>query len=717
MARGRGRPPKSRVSLDCALDSDFIGTNLSSSREISFVGLSLSRDSMTINNVILEAMSSSIPYVFTAMSTKDNSVANVPIVGLPSLGLDDRETEEAIKTQASSPKIVPVLIPPIPASKFHFLGSTPGSQEESRTVVGMVSLGCSKLGPPSLSLSPVLSPIVDKVQNMKVPKYSLSVLSPNKYNVMGGLCCFHQIKERQQCQLIGIIQDIHGVPHHGPQEVGAAFVHFYKGLVGTSCPVQKGFCVGFVEDPVRERGIGSRLSWVAAVAKRPQDHSPVFGRCLSREGFVACRGRGLRCSGYRSPYKATLEIRAGKMVIEAEKNAPQEEVVSMELPAPSGWKKQFFPKRGGTPKKNEIVFTAPTGEEIHNQRQLQQYLKSHPGGPPAAEFDWGTGETPRRSARISEKVKPSPESEPPKKKGRRSSLTKKDNKESEASGTEETKKEDIHMDDTDKAVEDKTTDEPEKDVEMHDAGKTENQEPDAASEKEVAKEGPPETKNTAVEKKEAAEEGPPKIEDAAIETKEAVPESMEVAIEAPSENEVAAGEGKEAVPEAEVTKEGPPTNEKAAVLESKEVAKEGPPESKEVAKESPLENKDKAVETKEAVPESKDETAIPVAQDPINAKTGKPDGEESNGDGPSAVEIVQEQPEGAENNDTAKQVKSESEGDKNDVAGDPNNTDLDPSLATEHVEKQVGLQEPVKLNVDSGEQVNVNGNQEAEAKP
>ncbi|KAJ8568072.1 hypothetical protein K7X08_020794 [Anisodus acutangulus] len=57
------------------------------------------------------------------------------------------------------------------------------------------------------------------------------------------------------------------------------------------------------------------------------------------------------------------------------------EVVSIELPAPTGWTKRFLHKKGGTPKKNEIVFTTPTGEEITTKRQLQQYLKSHPGGP------------------------------------------------------------------------------------------------------------------------------------------------------------------------------------------------------------------------------------------------------------------------------------------------------------------------------------------------
>uniref|UniRef100_A0A2N9F4C2 MBD domain-containing protein n=1 Tax=Fagus sylvatica TaxID=28930 RepID=A0A2N9F4C2_FAGSY len=118
----------------------------------------------------------------------------------------------------------------------------------------------------------------------------------------------------------------------------------------------------------------------------------------------------------------------------------QEELLSVELSAPPAWKKLFFPKKGGTPRKNEIVFVAPTGEEFNNKKQLEQYLKSHPGNPAISEFDWGTGETPRRSARIIEKVKATPpsESDPPKKRGRKSSGSKKDDKEAEA-GTEETK--------------------------------------------------------------------------------------------------------------------------------------------------------------------------------------------------------------------------------------------------------------------------------------
>ncbi|KAJ6958473.1 hypothetical protein NC653_040194 [Populus alba x Populus x berolinensis] len=104
----------------------------------------------------------------------------------------------------------------------------------------------------------------------------------------------------------------------------------------------------------------------------------------------------------------------------------------------------FVPKKGGTPKKGEIIFTAPTGEEIASKRQLEQYLRAHPGGPAASEFDWGTGETPRRSARISEKAKVTPvkESEPPKKRSRKSAASK-ESKETETTfeGTEEAKEE------------------------------------------------------------------------------------------------------------------------------------------------------------------------------------------------------------------------------------------------------------------------------------
>ncbi|KAJ8649601.1 hypothetical protein MRB53_002624 [Persea americana] len=103
---------------------------------------------------------------------------------------------------------------------------------------------------------------------------------------------------------------------------------------------------------------------------------------------------------------------------------------------------QFTPKKGGTPRRNEVVFISPTGEEIRSKRQLEQYIKSHPGGPSSTEFNWGTGDTPRRSARISEKVKATeaPESELPKKREKTSSPAKAA-EEKKDSGDGETKEE------------------------------------------------------------------------------------------------------------------------------------------------------------------------------------------------------------------------------------------------------------------------------------
>lgn len=90
---------------------------------------------------------------------------------------------------------------------------------------------------------------------------------------------------------------------------------------------------------------------------------------------------------------------------------------------------QVMPKKGGKIKKNEVVFVAPTGEEIRNRKQLVQYLKTHDGNPGVSEFDWSTIENRRRSARISEKVKAMPPTavvEPTKKRRRTTSATKKD---------------------------------------------------------------------------------------------------------------------------------------------------------------------------------------------------------------------------------------------------------------------------------------------------
>ncbi|CAH1449095.1 unnamed protein product [Lactuca virosa] len=128
------------------------------------------------------------------------------------------------------------------------------------------------------------------------------------------------------------------------------------------------------------------------------------------------------------------ERETSRFLFEMASSGPNDEVVSLELPAPPGWKKMFLPKVGGTPKKNEITFTAPTGEEISNRKQLEKYLKAHPGGAKMSEFDWGSFETPRRSSRINEKVKSTPplqETEPMKKRARKSSGSKKGKKEKE----------------------------------------------------------------------------------------------------------------------------------------------------------------------------------------------------------------------------------------------------------------------------------------------
>ncbi|KAL9443351.1 hypothetical protein AB3S75_016667 [Citrus x aurantiifolia] len=168
----------------------------------------------------------------------------------------------------------------------------------------------------------------------------------------------------------------------------------------------------------------------------------------------------------------------------ASSDSVKEEQVSFELPAPFGWKKKIVPRKGGTPKKSEIVFTAPTGEEISSKKQLEQYLKAHPGGPASSEFDWGTGETPRRSARISEKAKISPaaDNEPPKKRGRKSSASKKDGKEAENApeSTEETKE--VEMKEAEK-TEDNAKVEKEEDIVKESRDENEvDQGPDAKTE-------------------------------------------------------------------------------------------------------------------------------------------------------------------------------------------------------------------------------------------
>ncbi|CAA2969326.1 methyl- -binding domain-containing 11-like [Olea europaea subsp. europaea] len=147
--------------------------------------------------------------------------------------------------------------------------------------------------------------------------------------------------------------------------------------------------------------------------------------------------------------------------MENDEESKQNEVVTIELPAPPGWIK----KEGGTPGRNYVVFTSPTGEDIKTKRQLDQYLKSHPGGPSAVDFDWGTGDTPRRSTRLSEKSKMQevPEVVTPKKKQKKHSEKKETKENEDAAGvedndkdatTKETKGPDVSMADAENAGDD-----------------------------------------------------------------------------------------------------------------------------------------------------------------------------------------------------------------------------------------------------------------------
>ncbi|XP_068634423.1 methyl-CpG-binding domain-containing protein 11-like [Aristolochia californica] len=148
------------------------------------------------------------------------------------------------------------------------------------------------------------------------------------------------------------------------------------------------------------------------------------------------------------------------------------DVVSVDLPAPAGWKKKFIPRKVGTPKRNEIVFTSPTGEEIKSKRQLYQYLRSHPGGPSSSDFDWGTGDSPRRSPRISEKLKTfeTPEPEPSKKRQRKSSL-KEVKEKNDGKEDQKMEEEDIDVEGQSEALEKEKEDETEASVDNKKDGK------------------------------------------------------------------------------------------------------------------------------------------------------------------------------------------------------------------------------------------------------
>jgi hypothetical protein len=52
---------------------------------------------------------------------------------------------------------------------------------------------------------------------------------------------------------------------------------------------------------------------------------------------------------------------------------------------------QFFTQKSGILKRKDVSFLAPDGEELRNKRQLDKYLKNHPGSLMASDFDWISG--------------------------------------------------------------------------------------------------------------------------------------------------------------------------------------------------------------------------------------------------------------------------------------------------------------------------------------
>nr|CAB3462668.1 unnamed protein product [Digitaria exilis] len=273
-----------------------------------------------------------------------------------------------------------------------------------------------------------------------------------------------------------------------------------------------------------------------------------------------------------------------------------EEVVSVEMPAPEGfglvardsaetgihgalvgvleldlsWE-LFTPQSRG---KSEIVFVSPTGEEIKNKRQLSQYLKANPGGPAASEFDWGTGDTPRRSARISEKIKvfDSPEGEKIPKRSRNSTGRKGKQEKKEAPETEEAKDAEAGKDAEEAPSEDAAKD---TDVEMKPA--------------EEVKEAPTETEDAEKAADKADAPAPASAEEEKKET------------EKPAESDVA--------PPA------PLEEKKVEAEEKKEDAKPAEPEAAAPAPASnPTENSAPAPTEPNPAPETKPDAAAPAPE-------------------------------------------------------------------------------------------------------
>lgn len=203
-------------------------------------------------------------------------------------------------------------------------------------------------------------------------------------------------------------------------------------------------------------------------------------------------------------------------------------------------------------------------------------MKSHPGDVAISDFDWSTGEAPRRSARISEKVKAAPpQEEPPRKRARKSpgSKKKEQNEAEKSDGVKET--------------------------EIKDAEMSEKEHPEIEKEKESSKDEEPKKEDETKEKEnENSKDEEPKIDD---ETKE-------------KENET--------------SKDEEPKIEDETKEKELETSKDEEPKNEDKIKDKEIETAEDEEPKKEDV-ETKDDTGIEnVPGDTTETKNGQLDAED-----------------------------------------------------------------------------------------
>jgi hypothetical protein len=68
-----------------------------------------------------------------------------------------------------------------------------------------------------------------------------------------------------------------------------------------------------------------------------------------------------------------------------------------------GWRRRLVLRKGVKKQRRDVVYVAPDGTEVKNKKQLEKYLKKHPGGPLVSEFNWRSEMPTRLSRRLSNK--------------------------------------------------------------------------------------------------------------------------------------------------------------------------------------------------------------------------------------------------------------------------------------------------------------------------